>query len=1838
MSKSTFKVVFGMLLLLSNISVFSSSFNLLDAKQIPLDARRAISRTSKSTAESMKTFEIALGEGLYQSKTAYGVLLYDDELLYEVNTVVSFDVSNATSFSIVQALGGRTASAGAYAKDKYYVAFTKIVNDKEIPSDLYRIDLKTKRVEMVASLSGFDYMINDMSYDYSTNKMYAIAKLNNGNSALYTIDLTYGSSQKLFELDRHFFTLACSYGGQLYGVSRTGMFCKIDKNNGHVDEVGDTQIQPSYLQSMEFDHTDKTLYWAASSINETTSMTIIDVESGIVSPISALGSNAEIAGLYIPFTASADDTPSVVNNLNIQADKNGACSATLKWKNPTKTFGDTALEKLTKVEVYRDGTLICSKDNPIPGGEETFVDNIKDEIGLLATYKIIPINENGNGVAKEMTLFVGKDMPEAPVNLQLIKNKFDQITLSWEAAAKGEHGGWTDLSSLTYKVVRLSDNKVIKENSKETTCIDRDITPANTYSYKVISINSVGTGGASETSSYVLGPQNTIPYFCDFSTEELMNTWMIVNSNNDKYTWSRSYNNTLKKYTMNYPYSSNLPVDDWLIAHSCTLEKGVTYKFSFFYSSFSSHKLRFTLGKDMSPETMTLEIAGFQALEPMDEALKEFNFTIEETGDYHLGIQLYSERGDSWFYMTDIGIEQIVPHNLTAVSVNGNQNPIVGKTYSYDLTIKNKGTEPQERYKVALKDAGTGTVLAEKEVAESIQPEESKTIVLEWQPKSTEVKSIIGEVSSSDDTITKDNVTQAFNVNVQPKGSSEIIQLGISSDYSKYHPFNFYETKSAAMNIYTQKEIGQTGGVIDKVSYSYNNISGEEIVNTPIKIYMGNTERTDTKDGWISEQDLALVYDGTISLAQGKHELDIILGKNFIYTGKNLAILTIQSMEKIYYDGIQFSYYKSENKDNKALLWSGYANPFDFTGTGKQGTSNSSVSFAMQCDGTTVSGKVEDETNAPLEGVSVTLLERKTTVMTDAEGNYIFDYIPDGTYTIQCLLHGYPDIQSSNIVVSNQENVVRNIRMTNLPAYKIEGTVLTPDGQPVVAAKVKVAGYDNIEVITSSNGKFVFDNVLVADNYELAVYKDWYKTHRQVLSVKDTDLDLGEIKLDYFVYSPVNASTKENSDKSLSISWETPDNAMLFRKDDGNVSGQFGVTTGAGRAVLGTVYHTPTTLTEVSWYTTSEGGPHYVVNLFIFDLDASGNPTNKILYSAKDLKNTDNQWNNYTLPEQVNAPNGFMVALNYSGFLGLGVDSGESVEYPFENNTHACALDYTNGEFVYVENLKLNKNSLIRASGYVLADNYEYVANEQVNIDYPEEKPEFWKYKIWRLLDKDVNVPEKWTLLTDNPITETQYTDQMWRTLAPGVYCYAVSMVYPDGRISKSVFTPYRAYNMETNVTVRVKTNDKSGSAKDAIVTLTDSKGKTFVEKVNDENKVLFSNLWKGNYTIFIVKEGFESIDAKGDFSLENNYVTDEFILKEIMVTPFNLQVKEQENQQVLFSWNTTGMIFDDFESHDDFAINSAGKVGWQYLDLDKGYTYAFTACHFLGEGAPMAFIVFNPSSTEPSVADVEEIGAYSGSKFLACFAAQYGNNDYLISPELKFIEDFTFSFFAKSYSNYEEYTDPFNVGYSLTGIEPEDFIWVAQNVVPSADNWNEYSYTIPADARYVTINCVSTDGFVLMIDDVLIGTKDKNKVCRIKEESNVVYEVYLDGKKVSETTDCKYLFAELTKGKHTAGVKAVYYSGSSELVTCEFGNGSNVDYQELNTLHVYPNPAKEYLKVEGDYTRLELQDISGRCIVIYEGMQETIDVSQLPEGIYLLTITNDYELSRKVVKVRIRK
>ena len=1829
MNRSILKLFQVWLTLVAVLGVRAYAGHFFSLDNGPQDGRRPSGNIERKIPQSLKKTKSLT----VQNKLAYGILLFDDVEEDKTNCFVSFNLPNVQTFNKLQNLGMYT-SAGAYAEGKYYFSDTKVVNETEVPGKLYEITISTGRVTPIGSFSGFENYIADMSYDYATKTMYAVARLKNASdiSALYKINLKDATSEKVANMDRYFYTLACSYGGQLYGISRTGDFCKINKTTGAVEKIGATGLAPTYMQTMEFDHTDKTLYWAAVLMPDgsMTSMTTIDLKTGLASMVGNLGNAAEVIGLYIPFTASGDATPAAVSAMSVEPGKNGLLEATLQWVNPSQTFGGGALDGTLKVEIYRNDVLIETKSNPKPGEKETYLDKITGTTGLSVKYKVIPVNSAGKGVAKESTVFVGKDLPAAPTNLSVIKSATDRVKLSWVAPTTGKNGGWTDLGSLTYKVVRMPDNKVIAENLKTLTCEDMNITPAATYTYQVISVNTQGEGEFVESSGYVLGPKLVLPYYGDFGKSDVMKTWTIIDNNEDNFLWKNSYYSSLKKNVMIFQSSTTLDADDWLVSHTFPLVEGQTYKVSFIIQALVGNNLRFVLGRDTKIEALTEEIAKYEKIVYSNLTPLNFTFVAKETGDFNLGIQLYSAKNSSWTYLTDVNVEPIVPIDMVAVSLNGNVNPIVGNTYEYEFTVRNRGTQAQSNYTLCLKDALQDSVLVTKKMTEKIEPEAEKSFVLSWKATSEKITGLTGQVICPDEEILINNLTDTLNIRVQPAGSSEIIDIAGTSS-SKLHPFNFYETKSAAMNIYMADEIKHNRGVIEKLVYSYNSGWSKDVENTPVKVYLGNTERTNTLGGFIREDSLLLVYDGTVTIKKGENILEIPLDKYLVYEGKNLAVLTIQSMPTGYANSINFPCYVSKQEKNVALLWKGYKDPFNFTMNGTQGVSNSAIRFDMLCDGAMISGKVED-VNIPLDSVSVTLKERKTTITTDSEGNFVFNYVPDGTYTLLCSRHGYPDEEVGNIKVVNKQNVVQNIRMTNLPAYKLRGKVVDAKGQPLSNVLLELSGYEKRSTVTSEDGTFEFLKILSATGYNLVIRKEYYKPLNRMVDMTK-DVDLATQTLDYFVYSPVNVSP-EVKDGVATVKWETPDKPVSFRKDDGTVSGQTGITNGTGKVVMGVVHRTPALVTDVSWFTTYEGGPHNIMHLFIYDLDEAGNPVNNVLCHVENIKNSDNTWTTYKLPEPVEAPNGFMIALNYPGFIGIGVDSGKNPVYPFENKTYSFSANYENGKFDYLEGKGLDKNLLIRASGYVMADNLERtVKAEPVSV-----AADFWTYKVWRLAGKDTDTPEKWTLLTQNPITTTYCEDPGLNALSPDVYRYAVSIVYPDGKVSRPMLSQYVAHNMITNVTVKAKTNGQDAKAQGATVVLKNEKGETLTQTIDDNNQARFADVWKGKYKLFITMQGYEEISKDLDFSLNNDYVTEEYLLKEQIVKPKNLSAKK-DGQNVLFSWNNSDNMMEDFESHSDFAINSAGKLGWQYIDGDGGETFCFRNYRFPGEIDPKAYIVFNPSATIPPMTDAK-IQPHSGSRFLSSFSADTEsgvNDDYLISPELRFVEDFTLSFYAKSYSNANNYTDPFCVGYSKTGIEPENFEWIADNVIPGEENWEKYTYKIPAEARFVTIRNVATNGFVLMIDDIFIGHEASGKIPGILSGTpQFKYHVYLDGAKVAETADCSYMFRNVSAGKHTAGVKTVYYSGASELATCDFEFETGIHSETISTFRIYPNPAREQLMVEGEYTHLELNDLSGRPIARYEAKQSRIDVSGLAEGLYILVAIDENTPGKTMVKFRV--
>ena len=113
------------------------------------------------------------------------------------------------------------------------------------------------------------------------------------------------------------------------------------------------------------------------------------------------------------------------------------------------------------------------------------------------------------------------------------------------------------------------------------------------------------------------------------------------------------------------------------------------------------------------------------------------------------------------------------------------------------------------------------------------------------------------------------------------------------------------------------------------------------------------------------------------------------------------------------------------------------------------------------------------------------------------------------------------------------------------------------------------------------------------------------------------------------------------------------------------------------------------------------------------------------------------------------------------------------------------------------------------------------------------------------------------------------------------------------------------------------------------------------------------------------------------------------------------------------------------------------------------------------------------------------------------------------------------------------------------------------------------------------------------MVDDIFIGVELPEGVDLNNMKENISFEVYLDGEKINTTQQSNYLFSGLNKGKHKAGVKAVFSSVTTPMTEIEFDveEGSGIEENQLNGRTIHPNPAKETVTVSGEYDYLSIFD-----------------------------------------------
>jgi hypothetical protein len=273
---------------------------------------------------------------------------------------------------------------------------------------------------------------------------------------------------------------------------------------------------------------------------------------------------------------------------------------------------------------------------------------------------------------------------------------------------------------------------------------------------------------------------------------------------------------------------------------------------------------------------------------------------------------------------------------------------------------------------------------------------------------------------------------------------------------------------------------------------------------------------------------------------------------------------------------------------------------------------------------------------------------------------------------------------------------------------------LTPQGLPFLINGTVEGGGGGGGSTTFDPGEFLGANV----------YRDGELIAEMVQGETYTDMDVEPGYYDYcvtFVYAenamsclstcvldvlvtedcevPQNlVATGVEDNNEVTLVWNQ-NVAAEFRYDDGVSTGQLGSSGGTLNTVLGAKHTSSAELTEMSWYTTAEGGPHTTIQIYVFGLTSAGLPDgNNVLYTAS-VTNTDATWNTHTFPTPITADGGFLIGIGYNGFAAIGTDDGVGAPYVFQNNTHYFVGDYTAGGWETWETYAFNFNGLIRAIG-----------------------------------------------------------------------------------------------------------------------------------------------------------------------------------------------------------------------------------------------------------------------------------------------------------------------------------------------------------------------------------------------------------------------------------------------------------------------------------------------------------------------------------------------------------
>jgi hypothetical protein len=1110
------------------------------------------------------------------------------------------------------------------------------------------------------------------------------------------------------------------------------------------------------------------------------------------------------AVVWLMMNKADPEAPAAPTNLTATAGDMGALTAEISWTNPAETFAGDPLTDLTEVNVYRGGVLIHTVASPTIGGAQTYTDNDISAAGTYS-YSVQGVNAAGGGPAAAVSVYIGEDVPAAPGDVTLVADGNDGF-VTWTAPTEGLNGGYLSGDNLTYTVVRMPGSVEVAEDIAATEFLDTTVPGIGNYFYTVTASNAIGVGGSATSNVALLGAEGIFLYETfDYEIGTIPPGWFVEaeldpdgnNQGDGIVNWLVSNTTTAGGTApqMRLTWNPRFEGMSRLVTNAIDVEgnEQVRLKFRQFLSNFAvvqntlSVRVTFDGGETFETIWEHLITGSFPA------QMAELYIDIPpDKSTFHIAWEF---NGDAYqinnWDIDDVILEPVLENDLVALTISGNTTPSEGIENLYTINIQNAGTATQSNYNVKLMQEGD--VELASVAGDPIEFGETMAYELAWTPPagSAGPTYVYGYIDFVDDELPGNNQTGNLNVVVQP-GDILAVTIG-DGEVLTTQPYNFVWDYSIQQTLYYPEEIGLGGGVITGIQYV--NSFNETKLDKNIMIWMGETDLEDLAGGWVDPSTLQLVFDGQVDFPEGVNNIFIPLDDLYVYGGGNLVIYNYKMDDE--WSGSKNFFNTLDPNSNRTRGAQQDNTPYDPAnppaGTARSNFPNITMFFSTAGLGA-LEGTVTDGTD-PVEGVLVRVLGTSSSRVTDENGFYEFSALLPDTYNVEFSKFGYETVVMEGVVIEEEVVTQLDVVVPVLDQFTVSGVVQGNDGELIEDAAVTMVGYDNYSAVTDASGAFTIADVY-GGTYELTVMAPGYEVFVDEAVVVDADTDLGTIEVIEILFPPYGLTIEtEGMEPGAALFTWNEIFEREFRYDDGIVAGQLGAGGGTLNTVLGSAHRNDAVLYEMSWWTTSEGGPHNTVKIWVFGLDANGNPDGQdVLFEMAGVTNVDNQWNTYEFPEPVEAPNGFLIGLSYAGFLGLGTDAGTSTEWPFMPNSNYFVFNYSTEAFAAIETLgDFPFNFLIRAfgadngeldlkSGY--ADNTEGQSSDLVYSQL--DKPFFTGYPQYSKpvmpADKVFTGFNVYLNDMDNPlITNHQSTSHMFTGLPGGAHTAGVQSVYTTG-------------------------------------------------------------------------------------------------------------------------------------------------------------------------------------------------------------------------------------------------------------------------------------------------------------------------------------------------------------------------------------------------------------------------------------------------------------------------